>query len=217
MILFLLASLPLLFSLVVLLPWDRGRVPSALTTVSTYLKGLLIFFPGYCVMLIFRRIFGFSFDGVLLYMSFLLRDHLIPGLAAVAGFLLLQRTLTLSGKEEDTFLAVFAYMAGFMTLLNVADALRTWGSWDTYSLFLLPVLRMAMVLAVALVAGRFYRWEGRDAALFAAAAAACAVALTFGSFLYGMNRLTWSILLTTGFFLAACVVVAFRHPRVLRG
>ncbi len=216
MILFLLASLPLLFSLVVLLPWDRGKSPRVLTSVSTFLKGLLIFFPGYCVILIFRRIFGFSFDGVLLYLSFLLRDHLVPVLTAVGGFLLLQRTLTFSGKEEDTFLAVFAYMAGFMTLLNITDALRTWGSWDSYPLFIFPLLRMSMVLGVALLAGRFYRWEGRDAAFFAAAAAACAVALTFASFLYGTSRLTWSILLTAAFFLGACVVVTFRFPRVFR-
>jgi hypothetical protein len=217
MVLFLVASLPLLFSLVALLPWDRGRGARRLATVSTYLKGLLIFFPGYLIMLIFRRIFGFSSDGVLLYFSFLLRDHLIPGLVAVAGFLLLQKKLTLSGKEEDTFLTVFACMAGFMTLLNIADALRTLGSWETYSLFLLPLLRMCMVLAVALVAGRFYRWEGRDAASFSGVVAACAVALTFASFLYGSSRVVWSILLTTAFFLAACLVVAFRFPRVLRG
>jgi cobalamin synthase len=168
-------------------------------------------------MLIFRRIIGFSYDGVLLYLSFLLRDHLIPVLAGAAGFLLVQKKLALSGREEDTFLGVFSYMAGFMTLLNIADALRTWGNWDAYTLFLLPVLRMAMVLAVALVARRFYRWEGRNAAYFSGAAAACAVVLALSSFLYGANRITWSILLAVGFFLAACVVVAFRFPRVLRG
>jgi hypothetical protein len=216
MSLFLLASLPLLFSLVALLPWDRRRVPRTLTTVSTYLKGLLIFFPGYLVVLILRRIFGFSWDGILLYLSFLLRDHFAPALAAVVGFLLLQRTLTLSGKEEDTFLAVFSYMAGFMTLMNVADALRTWGNGDAYSLFLLPVLRLALVLGVALAAGRFYRWEGRDAAFFSAAAAGCAAVLACASFLYGTSRLTWAVLFSAGFLLAACVAAAFRFPRVFR-
>ncbi len=217
MILFLIASLPLLFSLVVLLPWDRRRGPHTLTTVSTYLKGLLIFFPGYIVILIFRRIFGFSYDGFLLYFSYLLRDHFVPALTAVAGFLLLQKTLTLSGKEEDVFLAVFAYMAGFMTVLNIADALRTWASADTYTLFLLPLLRVALVLAVALAAGRFYRWEGRDGAFFCVAVAAFALVLDCASFLYGASRVTLAILLTVGLFLAPCVVVAFRFPRVMRG
>ncbi len=217
MILFLIASLPLLFSLVALLPWDRGRGPHTLTTVSTYLKGLLIFFPGYLVILICRRIFGFSYDGFLLYLSFLLRDHLVPALAAVAGFLLLSNKLALPGKDEEIFLSVFAYMAGFMTLLNLTDALRTWGSADTYTVFLLPLLRLALVLSVALVAGRFYRWEGRDGALFCAAAAACAMVLSCASFVYGASRVTLAIFLTTGFFLASCIVVAFRFPRVLRG
>ena len=194
------------------------QAPRTLTIVSTYLKGLLIFFPGYLVILIFRRIFGFSYDGFLLYLSFLLRDHLVPVLAAVGGFLLLQRTLDLLRQGGGQFLAVFAYMAGFMTLLNIADALRTWGSWDTYVLFLFPLLRMSHG------AWRGARWPGAFTAgkagtrpSSAPRRRACAVALTFASFLYGTSRVTWSILLTAAFFLAACVVVAFRFPRVLRG
>jgi hypothetical protein len=217
MFLFLVASLPLLFCLVILLPWGTRQAPPPLTLVSTFLKGVLLFFPGYLALLIARRIFGFSYDGILLYLSFLQRDHLFPILAAVGGFLLLQRSLGFPATDEGIFLIVFACVTGFLSLVNIADALRTWGSWDGYVLFLLPGLRIAAALFVALSAQRFYRWEGRDGWLFCGAAAACALALAVCSFLYTVSRVSWSIVLCVALALAAAAVLAARFPRAVRG
>jgi hypothetical protein len=108
-------------------------------------------------------------------------------------------------------------VTGFLSMMNISDALRTWGSWDTYVLFLLPGLRIAAVLVVALVAHRFYRWEGRDGWLFCAAAGACALALSVSSFLYTVSRAGWSIVLCTLLVLAGVAVLAMRFPRALRG
>ncbi len=217
MFLFLVASLPLLFSLVALLPWDPRQTPRTLTLVSTFLKGVLLFFPGYLAILIVRRIFGFSYDGLLLYLSLLLRDHLAPILAAVGAFLLVQKSLSIPRSDEGIFLTVFSFLAGFFSMMNVADALRTWGNWDAYVLLILPFLRIGTVLVVSLAAGRFARWEGRDGALFCAAASACAVALALASFLARVNRPVWSILLTAIVSVGGVAVAAMRFPRALRG
>jgi hypothetical protein len=217
MALFLVASLPLLFSFVALLPWDRRQAPRTLTVVTTFLKGLMVFFPGYLAVLIVRAIFGFSYDGLLLYLSLLLRDHLAPLLAALGGFLLLQRKLDIVGTEESIFLMVFAFCSGFLSLVNITDALRTWGSWDAYTLFLLPGLRVATVAFVALVAERFYRWEGRAAAFFLAAGAGLCCVLVLSSFFYYSSRLGWAILLAVGAVLVSVVTFALQFPRALRG
>jgi hypothetical protein len=216
MALFLLASLPLLFSLVVLLPWEPRRVPRTLTLVLTLLKGALIFFPGYLVILLTRRIFGFSHDGMLLYLSLLHQDHLVPLLVALGGFLLLQKKLDLSASDESIFLTVFAYLAGFFSLLNIADALRTWGAWQAYTLFLLPLLRIGAALLVSLLAQKFFRWEGRDAGFFCGAGAALAFLLALSSFFYSRGRLGWSIVLAAAPVCAGVVFFAMRFPRAVK-
>jgi hypothetical protein len=217
MFLFLVASLPLFFCLVVLLPWGLRQAPPALSLVSTFLKGVLLFFPGYLGLLIVRRIFGFSYDGFLLYLSYLQRDHLFPILAAVGGFLLLQKSLAFAATDESIFLAVFACVTGFLSMMNIADGLRSWGSWDGYVLFLLPALRIASVLLIALSAQRFYRWEGRDGWLFCGAAAACALAPAACSFLFTVSRVSWSIVLCIALAVAGVAAFALRFPRAVRG
>ena len=217
MILFQIASLPLLFSLVATLPWDRNRVPSGLSLASTFLKGVLLFFPGYLAILIVRRIFGFSYDGVLLYLSLALRDHLAPVLASLGCFLILQKKLDLLGSEEHTFLMVFAFLSGFLTMINITDTLRAWGSWDAYVVFLLPTLRIGGALFLALVAQRFYRWEGRDGVLFCAVGATLALVSALVSFLLRSSRPAWAAAGAVLFALAGALAFAQQFPRVLRG
>ena len=184
MVLFLLASLPLLFSLVVLLPWDPRRAPRPVALVIVFLKGVLMFFPGYLVVLLLRRIFGFSFDGFLLYLSLLLRDHLVPMLVALGAFLLLQRKLDFPASDEGIFLTVFSFLAGFFSMMNIADALRTWGAGQAHTFFLLPFIRIGAALLLALVAQRYYRWEGQDAIALCTIGAVLAFLLDLSSFFF---------------------------------
>jgi hypothetical protein len=215
--LFLVASLPLLFAFVVFLPWDKRQVPTRLSLVATFFKGVLLFFPGYLVIALVRRIAGFSYDGFLLYISLFVRDHAAPLLAATAGFLLLQRFLTINGTDEGTFLVVFAFLCGFLSVVNLTDLVRSWGDWTTDDIFILPCLRVAGVLLVALVANRFYRWEGRDGALFAASVAGVGLLLTTASWLYRASFVVWGSLLAFAGIAAAVIVFALRFPRAVRG
>jgi hypothetical protein len=217
MILYLIASMPLLFSLVTLLPWKGRQSPRPLALVSTFLKGVLLFFPGYLALLILRGIFGFSYDGFLLFLSLLQRDHLFPLLAAVGGFLLIQKALPIPPGEESVFLVVFANICGFLSMLNVADALRAIGTWDAYVLFILPSLRLGAALVIALAAQRFYRWEGRDGAMFCAAVGVCAVGLTVSSYLSRISLMGWGGALCAAVVLVSAAVFGGRFPRAAQG
>jgi hypothetical protein len=216
MVLFLLASLPLLFSLVILLPWDRRQAPRPVTLSVTFLKGVLIFFPAYLIVLLMRRIVGFSFDGFLLFLSLLLRDHLVPVLAALGGFLLMQKKMDFPATDEGIFLTVFSFLAGFFSMMNLADAVRTWGVGEADAFFLLPFLRIGATLLLSLAAQRFFRWEGRDGASWCAAGAALSCLLTLGSFFFYSGRLGWAILLTAAPALSGVVVFALRFPRAVK-
>jgi hypothetical protein len=217
MALFLIASLPLLFCLVVLLPWERRQAPRTTMLTITFFKGVLLFFPGYLAVLIVRKIFGFSFDGFLLYLSLWQRDFLVPTLAAIGAFLLLQRKLAFPATDEGIFLVVFAFLAGFFSMMNLADTVRTWGRGEADSLFLLPFNRLGATLLVSLVAQRFYRWEGRDAAGWLVAAAALCCLMALGSWFFFSGRLALSIVLTVVCVGAGIVGFALRFPRAVRG
>jgi hypothetical protein len=185
--------------------------------VATFFKGALLFFPGYLVILIIRAIVGYSYDGFLLYLSLLVRDHWTPMLSAVGGFILLQRFMTISGTDESIFLVVFAFLSGFLSLLNITDFIRGWGTWTGYELFLLPCLRIAAIIMISVIARRSFRWEGRDAARLAAAAAALMALLALGSFLLARSYLLWAGLGTAAALVSAVIIFAMRFPRALRG
>ncbi len=214
--LFLVASLPLFYCLVIQLPWGRGT-PPLVARVTTFLKGALVFFPGYLVILILRGVAGFSYNGVLLFLSLLMRDHLAPLLAAVAGFLLLQRTLRFSGTDEGIFLTVFCYLSGFLAMVNLTDLVRTWATWTWYDLFVLPLLRLGATILVSVSAPRFFRWEGRSAVLYGASVAGLAVVFTIASFLYRRSLPLWALAAAVAVVGTGIWTFAMSFPRTLRG
>ena len=217
MILFLLLAIPLFYFFISLLPWGADPVTRTISLISTFLKGALVFFPGFLVMLITRRIFGFAYEGFPLYLSLFLRDHLVPLLAATAGFLLIQKRLDFPATEEGIFLIAFSFFSGFLALLNLTDMVGRWGRWDAYGLFLLPVARIAAIVLVSLSAPRFYRWQSTDGLAFCGIVALLAALFCLGSFLFRISRPGWSAAFVAVSFLVALLFFAFRFPRVLRG
>jgi len=216
MTLFLLTSLPLFFLILIWLPWGPGKTPETTVLVGTFFKGLLMFFPGFLVILIVRRIFGFSYAGFLLFLSLLQRDQLVPMLAAIASLFILKSNLQISGLEEENFLGVFAFLGGFMAMANVADILRAWGNWNSYLLFLIPIQRLSAVLFVSLIAHKFFPWEGRDAVFLLVVASALALGFSVPAFFSFVNREGLAVLLTVLPLLGAFLWFTMRFPRVVR-
>lgn len=216
MVLFLLTAAPALFAFAVLLPWRPERSPEKLFLGIQFLRGILLFFPAWLVLLILRRVAGFSWNGFPLYLSLLVHDHLGPALLGVGAFVLAVRRLDYPATDEGVFLTTLAILGGFTWMLCVKDFIADYGRWDARVLFLLPVTRLAAMLFLATVARAFERWEGRSGALFSAVAAGTAALAATASFLQVLNRGVWGFLLAAGLFLAALLVAAARYPQALR-
>jgi hypothetical protein len=216
MVLFLLTAAPLFFAFFVLLPWKADRAPQRLFLGVQFLRGVLFFFPAWLILLLLRRIAGFSWSGFPLFLSILVHHHLAPALLAVGAFVLAVRKLDYTPTDEGVFLTALAILSGFTWMLCVADFVADYGRWDAHVLFLLPVTRLAAVLFLATIARDFERWEGRSGLLFSAAAAGTAVLGATASFLKLINRGVWGFAIAGGLFVAALVVAAARYPQVLR-
>jgi hypothetical protein len=217
MILFLLTAMPLLFAFAILLPWDEGKAPQKLFLVFQFLRGVLLFFPAWLVLFVLRRIAGFAYSGFPLFLSLLVRDHLLPILLAAGGFLLVVRAIEYPSSDEGVFLTAVSYLSGFFAMMSVADFVSGYGRWDAHALFLLPLSRVAVVLFLAAAARRFERWEGRVGVVYCAVAAGAAVLACTGSFLFSVNLGVFAFVLVSLFFAAAAVFAAAMFPRVLLG
>jgi hypothetical protein len=214
---FLLAAVPLGALFVVLLPWDGELVPRRPYLATVFLRGMLWALPAWAAVLLFRRLVGEPLTGFPLYLTVLVAEKLLPiGLALVA-FLLAQRRLVFPATEEGILLTALCFLAGFLSVLDLGEFLRSWRAWDADALFLLPLERLAAALALAMAAHRFYRWEGRLGLLFVALAASTLPVLAAFSFLYHVNLvgLAWGFV--SALFVAVAVVFALRYARVLRG
>lgn len=216
MVLFLLTAAPVFFAFVALLPWRAERAPEKLFLGVQFLRGALLFFPAWLLLLILRRVAGFSWNGFPLYLSLLVHGHLGPTLLAVGAFVLSVRRLQYPATDEGVFLTALAILCGFTWMLCVKDFVADYGRWDARVLFLLPATRLAAALFLATVARAFERWEGRNGALFSAAAAGTAAVAATASFLQVVSRGVWGFLLAAGLFVAALLVAAARYPQALR-
>lgn len=217
MSIFLLAALPLGALFVVLLPWDGELVPRRPYLATVFLRGMLWSLPAWGAVMLFRRLAGDPLTGFPRYVTLLVGSELVPIVLALAAFLLAHRALVFPATEEGILLTVLCFLAGFLSVLDLGDFLRSWRSWDAHALFLVPLERMAVVLVLAMSAHRFYRWEGSLGALFLGLAAAATPVLAGVAFLYHVNQaaLAWGF--TGALFAAAVLAFALRYARVLRG
>jgi hypothetical protein len=215
--LFLLGALPLGALFVTLLPWDGKLVPRRPYLATIFLRGMLWALPAWAAVLLFRRLVGDPLTGFPLYLSLLGAEQVLPIGLGLAAFLLAQRRFSLPATEEGILLVVLCFLAGFLSVMNLAEFLRSWRSWDAHALFLLPLQRFTVALALSMAAHRFYRWEGSLGWLFAGFTAAALPVLAVFSFLFEVNLIGVAWGLGCALFVAAAVVFALRYTRVLRG
>jgi hypothetical protein len=217
MILFLLTAMPLFFAFTVLLPWDGQKTPRRLFIVFQFLRGVVLFFPAWLILLVLRRIAGFAYSGFPLFLSLLARDHLPPILLAVGGFLLVMRAVQYPSSDEGVFLATVSFMSGFFAMMSVADFIAGYGRWDAHALFLLPLSRVAGVLFLSAIARRYERWEGRAGLAYFGVAAGVSVLACSASFLLVVNRGLFAFVMVAIFLAASVLFAAAMHPRVVLG
>ncbi len=212
--------MPLLFAFVVLLPWDGQKTPRKLFLVFQFLRGVLVFFPAWLILLLLRRIAGFAYSGFPLFLSLLARDHLPAVLLAVGGFVLVMRAVEYPSTQnpstdEGVFVTTASYLCGFFAMMSIADFIAGYGRWDAHGLFLLPLSRVALVLFLAAIARRYEPWEGRAGAIYSGLAAGASVLGCTASFLLNVNRGLLAFVMVAVLLAAAVLFAAATYPRVL--
>ncbi len=217
MTVFLLLAVPLLGLVVVLLPWPADRVPRRPWLAMVSLRGVLFAAPAWIILAILRSIAGEPLTGVGLWVAGFFLDHLGPVVLGIGAFILAQRRLAFEGSDEGTFLVTLAFLAGFFGVLDVADFLRGWQAWDAHSLFLLPLVRMAVVLGASLASPRFYRWQGSLGVLYLGLCAAATLPLSLVSFVFAVNYVAAAWAVSGVLVAAALLAFVFRYPHALRG
>lgn len=215
MILFLLTAMPLFAAFLVLLPWNEERTPRRLFLGLQFLRGALLYFPAWLVLLLLRRIAGFAYSGFPLFLSLLVHTHLVPALLALCAFFLVVRRQKYPPTDEGVFLTVAAFLSGFFWMLGMADFVAEYGRWDAHVLFLLPAMRLALVLFLATIARHYERWEGRDGLLYCLAAAGTVVPAAMASFLEQLGRGLFAFLIGVILVAASLLFAAARYPQAL--
>ncbi len=158
---FLLISAPLFFLTSVCLAW---RLPRSMAFQS-YLKGLLVCVPAFCFLVIPSGGLPLSYRPLLFYVHHLAEDFLIHQALLLGGFFLLDRP---RGEQQQTvLLSLFAFGCGYMSLANVANFVMSFPRYESYVLFLLPIYRLCLVVATAILVARCYRSPDRRPLLVA--------------------------------------------------
>jgi hypothetical protein len=173
--------------------------------------------PAWAAALAFRSLAGDPLTGFPLYLSLLVREQAFGVGLGLAAFLAAQRRLAFPATEEGILLVVFCFLAGFLSVIDIAEFLRSWRAWDAHVLFLLPLQRLSAVVILSMAAHRFYRWEGSLGLLFAGFTAAALPVLTVLTLLFEVNLVGPAWGLECALFAGAAVVFAQRYARVLRG
>jgi hypothetical protein len=153
------------FTLFVLFAAGRVRTLKA-TEISAqrgmpalqFIRGFFYALPCLVVILIVRRFFPLSYRHFPLYLYYFFTDHLIP-----VVFLAVLYFLAFSQK---TFRELLLFGGGFYTLIGIVEVFSQYGQYESYLLFLLPALRMAILLFVTIFFIRYQEWYGVVRALF---------------------------------------------------
>jgi len=68
--------------------------------------------------------------------------------------------------SQKTFRELLMFGGGFYTLIGIVEVFSQYGQYEPYLLFLLPALRMAVLLFVTVFFIRYQEWYGVVRALF---------------------------------------------------
>jgi hypothetical protein len=156
MVLFTIGAIPLTIMLLTTIFF-----PEQIFTLATwgyFLRGVLSFVP-IAVLFYFIKIPDPPYlDGSMLYWHYLVYRFLIFHVGAIVFFLInfgfdfenraTERELL---QPRMTMVLIMAFITGFYTFTGLIDVVEFFGWYDSYILFMLPVLRVAIVLCTTLL------------------------------------------------------------------
>ncbi len=143
MFLFLLTAVPIAYLLLLSFGGQTNQ-PAAITLVP-FVKGVLLFLPVIVLLLILEQIVPQQFNPGGLYLRYALLRTALPFLIATAGAL-----VVVSGGVKNDFAAgstaVLSFISGYYGVFGILDTVANIGHTDPYILFMLPALRLVIIV-----------------------------------------------------------------------
>lgn len=146
MAVFLLTAVPLTFLLTVALMGAQGLPRKTLVTPG--IRGGIFALVCYALFYWIEQMLVISYDPAQLFLRAVIIDTAGPSIVMMLGCAILCRWLAIE-RSTDFFIGWLSFAAGFFTIFGVIEAVYPIGYPSIYQLFLLPALRVSLVLVVA--------------------------------------------------------------------
>jgi len=114
--------------------------------------------PCFVAVLLLRRYISLSYRFFPLFFYYFCIDHLLP--------LVLLVTAYFTFYSESNFVELLLFSGGFFSVLGIVEVLFGYGHYEPYLLFILPTVRMGILLFLPIFFLRFREWYGVVRALF---------------------------------------------------
>jgi hypothetical protein len=184
MALFLVFSIPIFLFFAIL--YSKQREKRFTLDFITLFKGAVWFIPSLLVLSFVQNIFKVSYQPYEHYLVYFYRDNLLYALFGVIGYFVFFGINGLP-KNKDTFLTPLVFLSGYFTLFSINHFLVYMGEFDFYILFLLPMMRIATIIALSLLIERFADEVSTMKIVYGFIMAGVPIACGFVSFAYMAN------------------------------
>jgi hypothetical protein len=152
----------------------------------TLFKGAIWFVPALFVLSIIQNVFKVSYKPIEHFFYYFYRDHFLYALLGVVGYIVFYE-INVTMRKKHSFLTPVTFLCGYYTLVSINDFLVYVGEFDVYLLFLLPLVRIATIIALALLIERFIDEVSNMKIVYGSLMAGVPIASGFVSFTYMIN------------------------------
>ncbi|RKX78658.1 MAG: hypothetical protein DRP87_05690 [Spirochaetes bacterium] len=175
-----------------------------------YFRGLIVVSPLVVVLLFLKRELPATFPHARIYLFHLFFDHALFFFFAIIGYFITFSIIFTSNSNHST-VGVLSYMSGFYTLISPAELLIYYGKYNIYILFLIPFLRIALILYVSVTAGKAFYVEGWGRYLLFLSVIIFPAITAAVSLLYRLNYILSAVSLTAFLVVGSVTLFYFLH------
>lgn len=148
MVLFLLVSIPLAYFFVLGISGQSNQ--SRKYTLLAVVRGAIWAVPAIGILAILRSLIGTGYSVGHLYLVYGVGEVLAPILVGALGLVLLERP-ALEIDLSVPLTSLTSFLAGYLGLLNLFEVVRHLLHFDMGVLFVLPLVRVAFLMAIPLL------------------------------------------------------------------
>lgn len=152
-----------------------------------FFLGILLFLPSFILNSLVQGLFEPSYTSAGFFFYTFFRGHCIM-LVFCFGWMLLLRNMLIFRPRENILYGILGFMGGYYSLVNVDAYLSHITHLDAYTLFLLPLLNLALVVIGALLLTQVIRGFGVERLLSLGGLAALPFAVTVVTVFFLRNR-----------------------------